>query len=269
MLNVKELSEFISIRTIAGNESDNNRGINYITKTLHSLGFDCELKGSSPHYQPVIIAKRIHNESANRIVLYGHYDVEKIRKSDKWDTPPFEMIEKEDRFYCRGIADNKGILYIRLQAVKEMIKNNEPVPNILWIIQGEEEVDGRTPFEVIPDEVSAYRGQVYVEETGVHQKGKPVLFYLPDNEKKPEFLDTLNEAVYDGKATFQYRSLTKFNICAFLTNIPEGGHYIGFGPNDSLCNIHRPNESINKKLLAEHENTFKRFLRWAYQTTFK
>ena len=60
-------------------------------------------------------------------MLYGHYDVEKIKGWEKWNTPPFELVEMDGRFYCRGIADNKGILLMRLLAIKEMFEAGEEI----------------------------------------------------------------------------------------------------------------------------------------------
>lgn len=53
----------------------------------------------------------------------------KKSKAGKWNTPPFELVEKDGRVYCRGIADNKGILLTRLLAIKEMYEADEAILN--------------------------------------------------------------------------------------------------------------------------------------------
>ena len=143
------------------------------------------------------------------------------------------------------------------------IESKEEIPNILWIIQGEEEIGGQTPFEVIPKYFSDFGSKLYLEETGVYKDDKtPVIFHLPKTENKPTFLDSLNKAIYSGKAIFENRNLNKFSECPFLKNIPENGYYIGFGPNDSLSNIHKENESLDINNLEEHKYVFKKFIRW-------
>lgn len=267
---VKKLNKFIAIPTIANDKDANQSGIDFIRNILDPLGFEFSTEGDSPYHQPVIIAKYTNAKTKRKIVLYGHYDVEKIKSWEKWNTPPFELNEKDGRYYCRGIADNKGILLTRLNAIKEMLEAGEELPNILWIIQGEEEVGGQTPFEVIPNHITKFGSRLYLEETGVYKKdGTPVIFHLPKTETKPEFLDDLNNAIYFGKAIFENRNLNKFNKCPFLHNIPESGYYIGFGPNDGLSNIHKDNESLNKQYLEEHNNVFKRFIRWVNETDIK
>ncbi len=263
---VSELEKFVAIRTVAGDEASNNKGINFIINFLEEIGFTCEIEGDSPHFQPVIVAKYSNGVPGKKVVLYSHYDVEIIRKPDQWETPPFEIVRKDNRLYGRGTADNKAILLARMLAIKEMVLRGAELPNILWIIQGEEEVAGNTPFEVIPRHFEEFGAKLYVEETGYQKHGKRILFYLPDSPKKPSFLKDLNHAVFGGKAHFEFRAMSKFTTCPFLSNIPSGGHYIGFGPNDTFANIHRPNESMDQKLLENHIPTFQKFMEWVTLT---
>ncbi|MGE0637104.1 MAG: M20/M25/M40 family metallo-hydrolase [Bacteroidia bacterium] len=266
-MNAEQLKEFIAIPTIANDKEANLLGIDFISKFLKPIGFTISIEGKSPFHQPVIVAKYNNPNNDKKVVLYGHYDVEKIKDWEKWNTPPFELTEINGRYYCRGIADNKAVLLTRLAAVKEMFEEGEQLPNILWIIQGEEEVGGQTPFEVIPKHFSEFNSKIYLEETGIHKDGKPVIFYLPKSEMKPNFLDSLNDAIYSGNALLENRNLNKFSKCPFLHNIPADGFYIGFGPNDALCNIHKDNESLDKNALANHKDIFKKFLTWINDTT--
>ena len=132
------LKDFIAIPTIANDRNANQSGIDFVQNILEPLGFEFKTEGESPFHQPVIVSKYTNVKSDKKVVLYGHYDVEKIKGWEKWNSPPFELVEKDGRFYCRGIADNKGILLTRLLAIKEMFEADEEIPNILWIIQGEE-----------------------------------------------------------------------------------------------------------------------------------
>lgn len=267
-MTTETLKNFIAIPTIANDNEANQTGIDFVKKILEPLGFEFNTEGKSFFHQPVIVAKYTNVKSDKKVVIYGHYDVEKIKDWEKWNTPPFELVEKEGRVYCRGIADNKGILWTRLIAIKEMFEANEEIPNILWIIQGEEEVGGQTPFEVMPKHFADFCSKIYLEETGVHKNDRtPVIFHLHKIDKQPEFLNGLNNAIYSGKAIFENRHLNKFSKCPFLHCIPENGHYIGFGPNDGLSNIHRENESLDKQNLEQHKNVFQNFIRWVNTTS--
>ena len=151
----------------------------------------------------------------------------------------------------RGLESNFSIVLgfeeLRLFALKEMFESGEELPNILWIIQGEEEIEGKTPFEVIPKQYLDFGAKIYLEETGMYKDEMPLILFLPKNEKHPEFLDDLNQSIYMGQASFENRKLNKFSECPFLINIPEDSYYLAFGPNDSMCNIHKENESLDKQ----------------------
>lgn len=264
---INQIQKIIAIKTIANDKKSNIEGIKFITNLLEEIGFQYSIEGESKFDQPVIVAKYLNSNSIKKVTLYGHYDVEKINDEASWNTDPFSLTEDNERYYARGIADNKGILICRIYALLEMKKNNIELPNILWLIQGEEEVAGQTPFEVIPKCIEAFRSKIYVEETGIYDKNKmPVIFYLSKKDQAATLIDGLNAAIYEGKAVVKNRHLNKFTKCPFVTNIPKGGIYIGFGPNDNQSCIHRPNESLNIKNLQEHKEVFKKFISWINNT---
>lgn len=263
---IETLKKFIAIETIANDEKSNNQGIELVSDLLKSIGFSISIEGNSPYKQPVVIAKHINQNSTKKVTLYSHYDVEKIHREAKWNTNPFDLVEKDGRYYARGIADNKGILLSRIFSLIELKNNNEKLPNILWIIQGEEEVAGKTTFDVIPKHIQEFNSKIYVEETGVYQDNVPVIFHLPETKNRPQFIDDINNTIYEGKAIYANRHLNKFTKCPFLTNIPKDAYYVGFGPNDSLSNIHRDNESLSVENLVKHNEVFKNFIKWINKT---
>ena len=263
---IKTLKQFISIKTIANDKKSNNQGIKLVIDLLKTIGFSISIEGDSPYKQPVIIAKYTNQNSTKKVTLYSHYDVEKIHREAKWNTNPFDLVEKDGRYYARGIADNKGILLSRIFSLIELKKNDEELPNILWIIQGEEEVAGQTTFEVIPKHIKEFNSKIYVEETGLYKNNIPVIFHLPETTSRPEFIDDMNNAIYEGKAIYANRHLNKFTKCPFLTNIPEDAYYVGFGPNDSSSNIHRDNESLSVENLVKHNDVFIKFIKWINKT---
>lgn len=55
------------------------------------------------------------------LVLFGHVDVSPCLKG--WKTPPFELVEKEDKLYGSGVASDKGptlAAYYSMVLLKEM-----------------------------------------------------------------------------------------------------------------------------------------------------
>jgi acetylornithine deacetylase/succinyl-diaminopimelate desuccinylase-like protein len=75
------------------------------------------------------------------MLVYNHYDVQPPDPLDEWHSPPFEPAERDGRIYARGVADDKGDLICRLQAVEAYQEAVGPLPLRLHIlVEGEEEV---------------------------------------------------------------------------------------------------------------------------------
>lgn len=88
---------------------------------LEPLGFDCRTihEGS----WPFLIAERIEDEARPTVLGYGHGDV--VRGFDEgWDDglSPWKLTERNDRWYGRGVADNKGQHSINLAALKAVLE---------------------------------------------------------------------------------------------------------------------------------------------------
>jgi acetylornithine deacetylase/succinyl-diaminopimelate desuccinylase-like protein len=80
-------------------------------------------------------------EGEKTLVIYDHYDVQPPEPLDEWDSEPFSPEVREGFLYCRGVADNKGDLVARLQAIEsyQATMGNLPL-KIKFVFEGEEEV---------------------------------------------------------------------------------------------------------------------------------
>lgn len=268
-LSIDLLKNFISIESVVNHENGNQLAIDFITNFLDKIGFHCEVIGQEVTGQPCVIAKYKGRNSKKKIILYGHYDVAPVKKTECWESiDPFILKQIGDRFFARGIADNKGTLFARLEAVAELIESNDPVPEILWLIQGEEEVDtdSRVAKTIFKSEIANFGGKVFVEETGFNdlETNEQIMFLWRPKSSKDSLLcwHPLIETVAPN-SRIEFRHLNKFNgisECPLLVNLPDDATYIGFGPNDKLHQIHRENESLNIEKLHIHKTQFKCFL---------
>ncbi len=59
------------------------------------------------------------------LLLYGHYDVQPPDPLDEWISPPFEPTIRDGNLFARGAADDKGQLFILMEAVAQGLRRAE------------------------------------------------------------------------------------------------------------------------------------------------
>jgi len=88
---------------------------------------------------PTLVAEL--GQGKRTLLVYNHYDVQPPDPLGEWESPPFEPAIRSGQFFARGVADDKGDLLCRLQAIEAYQKAVGPLPfRVRFIIEGEEEV---------------------------------------------------------------------------------------------------------------------------------
>jgi acetylornithine deacetylase/succinyl-diaminopimelate desuccinylase-like protein len=75
---------------------------------------------------------------APTVLLYCHYDVQPPLDEQAWRTPPFELTERDGRWYGRGSADCKGNIVMHLTALRALGATDFPV-GLKFVAEGSEE----------------------------------------------------------------------------------------------------------------------------------
>jgi acetylornithine deacetylase/succinyl-diaminopimelate desuccinylase-like protein len=104
------------------------------------------------HGQPLVsgeIPASADPASAPTILCYGHFDVQPPDPLELWETPPFELTERDVHLYARGIADDKGQLYLLLSAARELAQAGTLPVNVRFACDGEEETGGHSIVEFV------------------------------------------------------------------------------------------------------------------------
>jgi acetylornithine deacetylase/succinyl-diaminopimelate desuccinylase-like protein len=104
------------------------------------------------HGQPLIeglIPASENPGSAPTILCYGHFDVQPPDPLELWETAPFDLTERDVHLYARGIADDKGQLYLLLAAARELSRAGTLPVNVRFACDGEEETGGHSIVEYI------------------------------------------------------------------------------------------------------------------------
>ncbi len=85
--------------------------------------------------------------NAPTVLVYGHFDVQPPDPLEQWDSPPFEPTIRDDRLYARGIADDKGNLYLLSKAAATLAAEGALPVNVRIACDGEEETGGHSIVE--------------------------------------------------------------------------------------------------------------------------
>lgn len=79
-------------------------------------------------------------EAEEYIGVVGHLDV--VPAGDGWSFPPFKLSKQDQRFYGRGILDNKGPILACLFGLKLLKELNLPIKKTIRIVFGTDEESG-------------------------------------------------------------------------------------------------------------------------------
>jgi acetylornithine deacetylase/succinyl-diaminopimelate desuccinylase-like protein len=140
---LEDLSTFIripSISTDPDHVKDMTRAAEWVAEQLDGFGFaDTQVMPTNRH--PVVYGKYDQaGPDAPTILIYGHYDVQPVDPLDEWDSEPFEPTIREENLFARGASDMKGQIVAQLKAVESLISTTGLPVNLIYMIEGEEEI---------------------------------------------------------------------------------------------------------------------------------
>src|SRR4028118_1536135 len=126
-----------SIPAREGDEAGFRACAEWVADKLRGVGAEASIMETAGH--PVVYAEM--GEGDRTLLSYGHYDVQPPEPLDLWESDPFEPTVRDGSLYARGVADDKGDVLARIQALRLYIEEHGPLPfNLKFLIEGEEEV---------------------------------------------------------------------------------------------------------------------------------
>jgi cysteinylglycine-S-conjugate dipeptidase len=127
-----------------------------------------------PDGHPAVFGEAPAPEGAPTVLLYCHYDVQPPLDEDSWESPPFELTEREGRWFGRGAADCKGNVVAHLTALRAL-GGGLPV-GVKLIAEGAEEQATGGLEEFVPTAAELLRADVViVMDAGNFAVGVPTL----------------------------------------------------------------------------------------------
>ncbi len=109
----------------------------YVRDAIADAGLNDARLIDMPDGHPAVFGERRGPDGAPTVLLYCHYDVQPPLDDAAWDSPPFELTERDGRWYGRGSADCKGNIVLHLTALRAL--GDELPVGVKLIAEGAEE----------------------------------------------------------------------------------------------------------------------------------
>jgi acetylornithine deacetylase/succinyl-diaminopimelate desuccinylase-like protein len=151
-----ELAELLRIPSMSADPAhadDVRRAAEWVAGFVRDAGGDAEVvdwQGS-----PLAVGELRAStgaESAPTVLVYGHFDVQPPDPLELWQSEPFDLDLRDGWLYARGIADDKGQLYLLLKAAAGLAAEGALPVNVRFACDGEEEVGGHAIIDFLADE---------------------------------------------------------------------------------------------------------------------
>lgn len=139
-----ELSELLRIPSVSADPAhagDVEQAAEWLAAFVRGAGGEAEVVKTDTH--PLILGElRASNGAAPTVLLYGHVDVQPPDPLELWESDPFTLEERGEWLYARGVADDKGQLYMLVKAAAELASAGELPVNVRIACDSEEETGG-------------------------------------------------------------------------------------------------------------------------------
>jgi acetylornithine deacetylase/succinyl-diaminopimelate desuccinylase-like protein len=141
-----ELYELLRIPSVSADPEhagDVRRAGEWLRDFIRAAGGEAELQEGEKH--PLLVGELRASEGADTaptVIAYGHFDVQPPEPLDQWQTPPFEPTIRDGWLFARGVADDKGQLYLLVKAAALLAAQGALPVNVRFLCDGEEESGG-------------------------------------------------------------------------------------------------------------------------------
>ena len=146
---------------------------------LEGMGFSCRVLTHSRAKGPFLLATRMEDPNLPTVLGYGHGDV--IRGLDaQWaeGLSPWQLTVRGDRWYGRGVADNKGQHLVNLTALQAVLETRGSLGfNAKMLIETGEEMGSPGLRDLCVEQAEALKADLLVASDGPRLSAeRPTLF---------------------------------------------------------------------------------------------
>ncbi|WP_457030861.1 M20/M25/M40 family metallo-hydrolase [Kitasatospora sp. P5_F3] len=113
------------------------RAAEWVAAAFADAGLEDVRLAETPDGSHAVLGHRPAPPGAPTVLLYSHYDVQPPLGDAAWHSPPFELTERDGRWYGRGAADCKGNIVMHLTALRAL---GDDIPvGLKLVVEGSEE----------------------------------------------------------------------------------------------------------------------------------
>lgn len=173
---VEEVRKILRMPSISGSGEGIEDVAGYLKDWIEeNLGGKVSLLRYGGH--PIVYG-RLDVGAERNLILYNMYDVQPVEPLELWESPPFEARIVGDKIIARGAYNTKGALMSSLLGIKAYYEvGSEPPFNILFVLEGEEELGSPSMPKFVEDKKSELKGayMTYFPIPSERIEGKPTI----------------------------------------------------------------------------------------------
>ncbi|WP_040510354.1 M20/M25/M40 family metallo-hydrolase [Gordonia soli] len=163
-----------SVHLDVARRDDSRASAMWVAAAFTELGFEIDVIETSDG-SPAVMGFRPGSEpDARTVLLYSHHDVQPAGQVDRWTSPPFELTDRDGRWYGRGAADCKGNLIAHLTALRAVGETTGAAVRV--VIEGSEEAGGEGLDDLARNRPELFDADmIIIADTGNVAVGTPTL----------------------------------------------------------------------------------------------
>lgn len=200
-----ELVAFRSVHSTPGLEQDNADAARWVIDAFRAVGVPVEPHVTSDG-STAVIGLREPAEGYPTILLYSHFDVQPATDVDNWTSSPWELTERDGRWYGRGAADCKGHVAMHLAVLRALNSLTGDHPELAKIgvrvlVEGSEERGGDGLENLLAAEPELFAADVFlIADSGNDTLGVPAIgTALRGTAAVTVTVETLEQPVHSGQ----------------------------------------------------------------------
>ncbi|CAM5344494.1 dipeptidase [Streptomyces narbonensis] len=120
----EDLTELVAMRSVADPRQfppeECAKTADFLVRAFTEAGLRDMRRVTTPDGSDAVVGHAPGPDGAPTVLLYCHYDVQPPLDDAAWRTPPFELSERDGRWYGRGSADCKGNIAMHLTALRAL-----------------------------------------------------------------------------------------------------------------------------------------------------